>query len=112
MDPQTIFSRHFFYFNLMGIDLYPSGVKWKKYLIKFAFYNYLASCIQYFLFGGYYLMFTVDSIEKFTDAVASFFSVIDTTVKLIAYGFLGTNCCSLINFLMEILNEGKSGLIF
>jgi hypothetical protein len=106
MDPQTIFTQHFFYFNLIGIDLYPSGVRWKKYLMKFAFFYFLGTCFQYFLFGGYYLLFVMDSMEKFTDFVEIFFAMIDTTVKLINFGFIGGKCCNMIDNLMALLYEG------
>jgi hypothetical protein len=106
MDPQTIFSRNFFYFNLIGIDLYPSGVRWKKYLMKFAFFYFLGICFHYFLFGGYLLLFTVYSMETFIDAVECMCATIDTTVKLINYGFIGGKCCNMIDNLMALLNEG------
>jgi hypothetical protein len=95
----------------MGINLYPSGSKWKEYLINFSFYYYFGVLIQYLLFCGYFLLFTVDSLGEFTDAVATYVAAIDTTVKLIAYGFLGSKCKIMIDNLINILNEGMKDII-
>lgn len=107
MDPNIIFSRHFAYFKLMGIDLYPSDKKWKKWLSKLLFCYFWVVCIQHILFGGYYLMFSVSSMESFTDTVAALIATVDTIVKLVNFGFQGRKCIGMINFLMIVLNDGN-----
>ncbi len=105
MDIQDIFTKIFFWMNIVDVQL-TNAKNWKTKLLNcFLIWNILVSALHVLVLG-YYIIFRVKDIHELAECIPPYVTLFDLVVKLVNF-HVQRNCgVELIDSLMKFMKTG------